>query len=450
MVRTSANQGIPSRRERSADRVAACGIRAPFLKMLSRCLLPVVLCSAVSASADTWPQWRGPTRDGQISGTSWPADLKPAHLRKAWRVELGPGYSGPVVASDRVFVTETREKQFETVRALDRATGRELWRQEWEGAMSVPFFARSNGDWIRSTPAWDGQTQTLYVAGMRDVLVALDAATGEVRWRKDFVADLGSPLPAFGFVSSPLLDDGALFVQAGGAVMRLDAATGAVVWRALESTDGMMGSAFSSPVLASPGGRRQVLVQTRSDLAGLDPGTGAVLWTQPIEAFRGMNILTPVVVGDRILTSAYGGRTHAFDLVTDGEAGLRLVPAWEFKAQGYMSTPVVVDGHAYLHLRSQRVTCLEVATGAERWTSGEGFGKYWSLVANGPRILALDERGDLLLLAASPERFTVLDRRRVAGSESWAHLAVAGSQVFIRDLDGLTTWDWSAAPTAAR
>lgn len=391
-------------------------------------------------AGDTWPQWRGPTRDGRYVGAPWPADLKPNHLTVAWHADLGPGYSGPLVTSNRVFTAETKDKKTEVVRAFDRTSGAPVWSREWEGALSVPFFAKSNGDWIRATPAYaDG---VLYVAGMRDLLVALDAGTGEVRWRKDFVAELKSPLPAFGFVSSPLVDGNAVYVQAGGGVVRLDRETGAVRWRALASDDAMMGSAFSSPVITSLAGRRQLVVQTRAELAGLDLSTGDVLWRQPIEAMRGMNILTPVVEGNRLFTSAYGGKTLAFDLESVPGGELRLKRAWDFKSQGYMTTPVVIDGRIYFHLRSQRIQCLDLATGAELWTSGEGFGKYWSLVSNGDRMLALDERGDLLLIRASPEKLDVQDRRRVAAKEAWAHLAVADGQIVIRDLASVTVWNW--------
>jgi putative heme-binding domain-containing protein len=80
-------------------------------------------------------------------------------------VELGPSCSGPIVAGDRVFTTESKDKKFEVVIAFHRKTGKELWRAQWEGAMTVPFFAKSNGDWIRATPACDGES--LFVAGMR-------------------------------------------------------------------------------------------------------------------------------------------------------------------------------------------------------------------------------------------------------------------------------------------
>jgi outer membrane protein assembly factor BamB len=405
-----------------------------ILRFAALCIL------AAELGAAEWPQWRGPDRDGQVRGAPWPADLKPGHLDRQWRLPLGPSYSGPIVAADRVFTTESKDKESEVVHAFDRATGQPLWRQEWTGAMKVPFFARSNGDWIRSTPAYDGET--LFVAGMRDVLVALEARTGAVRWRKDFVAELKTPVPAFGNVSSPLVAGEALYVQSAGAVVRLDKRTGQVIWRALGSDDAMNGSPFSSPVLATLAGRRQLVAQTRTDLAGLDPETGAVLWSQGIEAFRGMNILTPVVVGERIFTSAYGGKTRAFELQPRGPNGFTLKETWQFKAQGYMSTPVWVGGHAYLHLRNQRVLCLDLASGAERWTTPDGFGKYWSLVANGNHLLALDERGELLLFRANTDKFDLVDRRKISESDTWAHVAPAGDQLFIRELDGLSAWKW--------
>ena len=84
-------------------------------------------------------------------------------------------------------------------------------------------------------------------------------------------------------------------------------------------------------------------------------------------------------------------------------------------------------------------------TGAERWTSGESFGKYWSLVANGDRMLALDERGILYLLRATPEKYDKLDERKVSADGTWAHLAVCGDELFIRELNAITAWRWKVA-----
>ena len=114
----------------------------------------LILCAGFATGAEApapWPQWRGPHRDGQVLGPAWPDSLQGERLKPLWRVKLGPGYSGPLVAADRVFVTETRGNTREVVLALRRDTGDKLWEASWKGSISVPFFAKSNGDWIRST-----------------------------------------------------------------------------------------------------------------------------------------------------------------------------------------------------------------------------------------------------------------------------------------------------------
>ena len=229
-----------------------------------------------------------------------------------------------------------------------------------------------------------------------------------------------------------------LYVQAGASLAKLDKHTGAIVWR-LQDPGGMMGSAFSSPYFTTIQGTPLLLVQTRTQLAGVDPESGQVLWQQEIEAFRGMNILTPTLVGESVFTSSYGGRSWLLT-PTRTDQGWTVAETWTNKLQGYMSTPVMIGGNIYLHLRNQRFTCVDGATGQERWTT-KPFGKYWSMVANGDRILALDERGELLLIRANPEKFDLLDRRKIA-DDTWAHLAVCGQEVFVRELQAMTALEW--------
>lgn len=402
----------------------------------------VFVFSALSVAAQTkpiWNQWRGPARDGKIAGTNWPDRLGANHLEKTWRLELGPSYSGPIVSADAVFVTETKDKTTEIVRALDRSTGKELWKVEWPGAISVPFFAKRNGDWIRSTPVYDGKS--LYIAGMRDVLVSLNAKTGKEQWRVDFVQQFKTGVPEFGFVCSPLVDGEAIYVQAANAVVKLEKATGKVVWRALENGASIMESgAFSSPMIAAIAGQRQLITQSREHLAGLDLQTGAVLWKQAVPSFRGMNILTPTVLGDTIFTSSYQNKSWLYK-VTKETAGFAVSEAWQNTAQGYMSSPVVIDGYAYLHLANQRFACVDLKTGERTWTS-KPFGKYASLIAQGNKILALDERGILLLIKADPKEFVLLDEQQISDQETWAHLAIAGDEIFVRELNAISAFRW--------
>jgi outer membrane protein assembly factor BamB len=348
------------------------------------------------------------------------------------------------VAPDRVFVTETRDKSDEVVRALDRDTGKELWRAQWKGAITVPAVARAGGEWIRSTPAYDGRA--LFVGGMRDVLVCLEAEDGKERWRVDFPERYKTETPALGLVCSPLIDGDAVFLQAAAAMVRLDKETGKSAWRALDDKGDSYGSAVSSPVLATLAGKRQLVVQNRKVLAGLDPADGAVLWRQDVPAFRYQNIITPTLCGgDGLVTSAFGGRSFRFDVVAKKD-GFEVRTAWEDKAQGYMSSPVVVAGHVYMHLRNQHLVCLDAGDGKECWTTEKAFGAYWSMIARKDRILALDQRGVLYLIKANPEKFEPLDERTVGDAETWAHLAVCGDELYVRELNALAAFRWRTPP----
>ena len=116
--------------------------------------------------------------------------------------------------------------------------------------------------------------------------------------------------------------------------------------------------------------------------------------------------------------------------IAQADGRFNVTISWTHKSQGYMSTPVIIDGVAYEHLKSQRVMAIEVATGRELWTSDKSFGKYWSLVAQGDRILALDQR-------------------KLTDAETWAHLALAGDELFVRELNGLIAYRWNREGAAS-
>ena len=415
----------------------------PFLVALS-----IVALSSHLMADTSWPGWRGATRDGKVRGAEWPAKLDESRLVQLWRTELSPSYSGPVIRDGKVWTTETVDKEYEVVRCYEIDTGKELWNSRWKGSMSVPFFARANGSWIRSTPALDGER--LFVAGMRDVLVALDAEKGDVLWKVDFVEKFASSLPSFGFVCSPLVTKDALFVQAGASFLKLDKETGKVLWRTLEDSGGMQGSAFSSPVEATFDGQPSILVQTRTTLAAVDPEDGKVRWSEKIPAFRGMNVLTPSVRGRTVFTSTYGGGSVLLSIgPRSDETPIEVSTQWKNATQGYMSSPLSIDGHIYLHLRNQRMVCFDEATGEKAWTTRRRFGKYMSLVSREERVLGLDQKGQLLLLEANPKEFTLVDERKVSDEETWAHVAIvempegAGHWIAIRELRGLAIWRWT-------
>lgn len=410
---------------------------------LVRLLLLAPACFAAAEeerTPESWLQWRGPTRDGQVTGAAWPDGLGADRVRLLWRVaDLGASYSGPIVSGARVFTVATFEEREERALAFDRASGKLLWSASWEGALRVPFFAASRGSWMRATPSCDGET--LFVAGMRDVLVALDVETGAERWRADLASRHESPLPTFGCVSSPLVEGERIYVQAGGGLLALDKRSGETLWRSLVDGGGMNGSAFSSPCLATLDGVEQLLVQTRTELAGVRPEDGAVLWRIEVPAYRGMNIVTPLLHDGGVLTSSYGGTTLLFG-VERAEGSWSARERWSNRRQGYMTSPVRVANHAYLFLRSNRFGCFDLSTGEDAWISEPTGDEYWSVVAQGDRLLALANTGMLRLVAARPDTYEVLGEVELIDGQSWAHLAVADDELFVRELDALSVFEW--------
>lgn len=405
--------------------------------------LLLILCLSSQAWASTesqnWPQWRGPTRDGMVKeGSPWPKQISKKKMPLSWRKKIAKGYPGPVTSDTLVFTVETKGKQ-EFVRAFDRVNGNQKWEAKWTGSMSVPFFAGKNGSWVRSTPIYDGKN--IYVGGMRDFLVCLNAESGEIKWTVDFMKRYKAPLPAFGFVCSPIIIGEHLYVQAGAGFVKLEKETGKSVWRVLIHKDEKYGSAFSSPTFATMGGVEQLIVQTRTDLTGVSPQDGEVLWKKPVKAYRGMNILTPTFFGNSVMTSSYGGKSLLFNLSKKGK-GFSIDQAWENKQEGYMSSPIVIDGYCYLHLRKQRMTCIDMKSGGTKWISSESFGKYMSMVTNGKEILALDEDGTLYLIEANPEKLVIKESRTISESSSWAYLALSGNQLFVRELEALACYSW--------
>lgn len=401
----------------------------------------MLLIFADAATAD-WPQWRGPARDGIVQDAQWPEALNEKTLAKTWSAELGEGYPGPIVSGQRVFTVESMGKN-EIVRAFDIKTGKQLWQKSWPGSMKVPFFAKRNGSWVKSTPATDGEH--LYVIGMLDELVCLDVKDGAEAWRVDFKKRYGTQGPSFGQPCSPILDGDGLYIQAGMSVCKLDRKTGKTLWRAMVDQRQMMGGAFSSPVIATVAGNRQLLVQTRGELAGLDLATGDVLWKKPIKAFRGMNILPPTVIDENhVFTSSYGGGSFLFKITADGDA-YEIQQVWaDEKIEGYMSSPMVIDGHIYMHGRHQTWWCIEAKTGDVKWkVKDKQYGDYTTMVQSGNRILALGYNGKLMLINPTPDKLDITSSQKISDQETWGHLAVDGPHLYVRELKGLSAFRWA-------
>jgi outer membrane protein assembly factor BamB len=384
----------------------------------------------VEPSSQTWNQWRGPQRDGVWNGTL-PGSL--ADLKLAWQKPLSPSYSGPVTDGKIVYTTETVDGTFERITAFDLLTGDQVWTTKWDGAMTVPFFAAANGSWIKATPALTDSE--LVILGIRDEVVCLDPSNGDTKWRVDLAERFGSQRPKFGAVCSPLIDGDAVYVQGGGGAVKLSLSDGATIWQTLAGEED--DDAFSSPILADIAGVKQLVVQTRTKLCGVSVDDGSVLWSEPIEAYRNMNVLTPTVIGDNIFTAAHSGRSQMFDISQSG-GQWTVTEKWNQKVQAYMSSPVVDDKTIYLHSKNERLTALDIETGEILWT-GQPMGKYQSLVRNNDVVLVLDEGGELLAVQPNREKVDIRESLKVA-DDAWAYLGVFEGGLIVRDLNALKVY----------
>lgn len=192
--------------------------------LLLLCISAFACGTSAQAESPTWNQWRGPERNGFWDG-ELPKDL--SALTLSWEVPLEVSYSGPITDGELVYTTETVDETFERVTALDLATGKVRWTQQWKGAITVPGYARANGSWIKSTPAL--AENSFVILGMRDEVVCLEPADGKIRWKVDMASRFGSRRPPFGGVCSPIIDSGSVYVMAGGATVKLSLADGSTI-----------------------------------------------------------------------------------------------------------------------------------------------------------------------------------------------------------------------------
>jgi len=403
-------------------------------------ILAIAFAIGIAASTSfaqdaTWNQWRGPSRDG-----AWPGELPKSFstLELVWQKPLQPSYSGPVTDGKFVYTTETVDESFERMSAYELSTGEVKWTAKWDGAITVPPYAMANGAWIKSTPTL--AENSLVVLGMRDEVVCLEPATGEIRWQADLAERFDARRPPFGGVCSPLIDDGALYVMAGGATVKLSLVDGSTIWKTL-ADEGDEDDALSSPIIETIAGERQLVVQTRTRLCGVALKDGSLLWSKRIEAYRNMNILTPIVFGNRIFTAAQRGKSQCF-AITKADGRWSCEEVWNQKTQAYMSSPVADGKTIFMHASSERLMAMDTETGGILWT-GRPMGKYQSLLRNEEIMLILNNEGELLAVEPKRDAMTIVDKKKVA-DDSWSHLGVFDGGLLVRDLKALKVFRYES------
>ena len=341
--------------------------------------LAVVGLATVALNADDWPQWRGVERDGVWRDTGLVERFADDGLIVKWRAPVRGGFAGPAVAGGRVFVLDYQEAPgsrtmdgHERLIVLDEESGAVLWTKEWPAAYRNIHFKFAIGP--RVTPTVHGDW--VYILGAAGMLSCFDTATGDLIWQVDTVADYGVTVPVFGVSQSPLIEGDHLIALLGGEpdamVVAFDRATGAEAWRAIETTSE---PGYSSPIVITAGGVRQLIVWHAAAVTSLDPATGAVWWQHEFPVPSGLTIGTPVRSGRYLLVTQVENGGLMLALNPDRPAARLL---WEGvnpsrtdrPPQGAtLSTPVVAGNTMYGLSSYGEFRGVDAATGARLWST---------------------------------------------------------------------------------
>ncbi|MDB6108902.1 MAG: hypothetical protein JWR69_652 [Pedosphaera sp.] len=399
-------------------------------------LLSWFLLSLSSVSASDWPQWRGPARDGHTASETPVPNTLPAEPKALWRLNIGGGFSSPVIAGGKLVYLDA-QNQKEVVHLLDARTGKEVWQ--------VPFANVFEDEWgpgPRSTPIIDGDR--VYAQSCNGEFRCLQLANGKVVWGVSFDKDFGVKFAGSkqeqgvarrrGNNGCGVIEGDRLILPVGStqgaSLICFDKLTGKVLWKSLDDE-----AAYSSLMIATLAGVRQVLNLNAEALVGVELATGKLLWRVPLRTDAKRHAATPVVCGDTVIVNSHTIGLRCFKITSAG-AGQQAAELWANKELKInLATPVLVDHYLFTQGAGKDYVCVDAFTGKQIWRQ-EGFAdNYAPTIALGKNLLVQTDKGDLVLVAPDPAQYTELGRVQVCG-KTWSHPAYADGNLYVRE--GLT------------
>ena len=401
-----------------------------------------LLLETCAARADDWPQWRGPNRDAVWNETGILQTFPARGLKIRWRAPVGAGHSSPIVAGGRVYVTDSaveKPKAWERVHCFDERTGKPLWTYSDEVAYQ-PSYDPINPAGPVPTPVADGKR--VFALGATSHLLCLDALEGKVIWQKHLAEEYDS-FTSPELTPCPLVEFGLVIVVIGGkpgaCVVAFDTQTGKEVWRALDDPP----HAFSSPIVITAGGQRQLILWTPKAVTSLNPATGETWWREELVTREDYAVATPVCDGDRLLLSGL-----MFQLDHHKPAASVLWPetkALSARVLSHVSMPLILGDHVFAGRSSGQLICLDARTGKLVWETDKVTAlKHCAtihLTRNGDSVLLFTDQGSLIRARLTSAGYEELSRVHLldptyffSGRKLvWAPPAFANRHVFARN-----------------
>jgi outer membrane protein assembly factor BamB len=394
--------------------------------------------SSPQAVVEDWPVWGGKNRDFIVhtSGLadSWPA----AGPKKIWSRPLGDGYSS-IAEEGGVLYTTFHRMSKDVITALDAATGKTLWEYEYENPFTNSY-SEAVGPGPYAMPQVVGDR--LITASGTGKIHSLDKKTGKPKWSHDLYEEFHASHLEFGYACHALPYKDMLIFQAGGSgdgVIAFRQSDGAVVWKALQFSN-----SYSSPLLINVDGQTQAVVLAAKTVFGFNPDNGALFWTHEHVTNYGLAVSTPVWAPGNLLfvASAYGTGARTLHLSQSG-GKTKVDQLWyDPHLELHIGTAIQRDGYVYIsrgYNGPVLMTAVELRTGKIMWQQ-RGFAKAQLLWADGKLILA-DQDGTLALCRATPQKFEVLSKASVLQSISWTPPTLVGTTLFLRDRKTIAAYD---------
>jgi outer membrane protein assembly factor BamB len=401
-------------------------------------------CCVVTIYADDpafdWPQFRGPNRDDISKETGllkeWPADGP----TKIWSyTQAGNGYSGFSVVDGKLFTMGARDG-VELIICLDAKNGTELWTADLGKLGSIP--QTKWGDGPRGTPTVDGNR--VYALGGDGDLVAVQAKDGKELWRTTMSA-LGGKIPGWGYTESVLVDGNQVVCTPGGskgAMAALDKMTGTVLWQSTQWTDGAQ---YSSIVPAEINGQKQYVQRSMTNIVGIAPKDGALLWQQAYPGKTAM-IPTPIVKGNQIyFASGYGVGSMIFTV----EPGNQVKMVYDETSspnkvmKNHHGGVILLGDKLYGYSDGVGWTCQDFNTGALVWSDKKSLQKGAIAYADGHFYCLEEGTGNVVLIDASPNGWSEKSRFKLDPQSTirspqghiWTHPVISNGRMYLRDQD---------------
>lgn len=356
--------------------------------------------------------------NGISTETGWRSSWGGAAPKELWRASVGTGFASFSVAQDRVYTVGNQEDQ-DTIYCFDAATGKVLWKHAYEHPLDPKYYEGGPS----ATPTVDGDR--VYMLSKRGHLMCLDAAKGTVIWSKQLAEELGAKMPEWGFASSPLVEGDWLILNVGSAGTAVEKATGKVVW-----TSGKEAAGYATAVPYEVGGERLVALFCAKHLVAVRVKDGQQVWSQAWKTSYDVNAADPIIDGNRFFISSGYNRGGGLVKVEGNLPSL----VWENKnMRNHFNSCVLKDGFLY-GVDENQLRCLSLATGEVKWTE-KSFGKGSLMMADG-KLVALSEKGELIIAETTPESFKVLSRAQILGGKCWTTPVLANGRVYARNAKG--------------